>query len=121
MGRKDFVEQLEALGYRVEDLGDNRLAFRYIVPVGRFRGQETRLGLIVADDFPLNPPGGLHVSPRLLPIHPGNNLPHPQGGVHESPFGPEWQYWSRPFPSWQKTDRTVAAYLGHIRDLFQKQ
>ncbi len=121
MARKDFAEQLTALGYKVEDRGENRLAFRYTVPVGRFRGQEIWLGLVVADDFPLTPPSGPHVSPRLLPLHPGNDLPHPQGGVHESPFGPEWQYWSRPFHPWPKTDRTVVAYLGHIRDLFQKQ
>lgn len=91
------------------------------MPVGKFQGNQIWLGFVVNDDFPLVAPSGPHLSPRLLPLHPANDLPHPQGGVHESPFGPEWEYWSRPFTGWGKTDRTVAAYLGHIRDLFAKE
>jgi hypothetical protein len=121
MARKDFVDQLRALEYAVEERDENRLAFRYTVGVGKFRGQEIWLGFVVSEDFPLSPPSGPHVSPRLLPLHPGNDLPHPLGGVHESPFGPDWEYWSRPFPGWAMTDRTVVTYLGHIRDLFIKQ
>jgi hypothetical protein len=130
VARKDFVDQLTAIGYKVEERGENRLAFRYTIAVGRLAGQEIWLGLAVNDDFPANPPGGLHISPRLLPIHPANDLPHPQGGVHESPFdvptggGPKtqiWQYWSRPFPGWSNTERTVKAYLAHIHNLFVNQ
>jgi hypothetical protein len=127
MARKDFVDQLLALGYKPEERGENRLAFRYTIPIGRLAGQEIWLGFVVGDDFSVNPPGGPHVSPRLLPLHPSNDLPHPQGGVHESPFdaaqggAPKtelWEYWSRPFHGWAGTDRTVRAYMGHIRNLF---
>jgi hypothetical protein len=120
MARKDFMDQLVSLGYTVEERGENRIAFRYVVPVGKLRGQEIWLGLVANDDLPLNAPSGPHVSPRLFPIHPANDLPHPLGGVHESPFGPDWQYWSRPFQVWGNTDRSAAAYMSHIRDLFSK-
>jgi hypothetical protein len=118
MARKDFVEQLQSLGYTVEDLGKNQLAIQYCVPIGRLMGQMVRVGFAVGDDFPLNPPSGLHVTPQLLPINKKPD-PHPNGGVHESPFGPEWQYWSRPFKEWGKTDHSVRTYLAHIRHLFE--
>ena len=124
MLQQDFVDQLRAMGYTPEERGENRLAFRYTIPVGRLTGQEIWLGLVVNGDFPANPPSGPHVSPRLLPLHPCNDLPHPQGGVHESPFDgggsgtKVWQYWSRPFHGWANTDRTVKTYMAHIRKLF---
>jgi hypothetical protein len=118
MARQDFIDQLKALNYTVEDRNEGRLVFPYMVPVGRFIGQEIRLGFEVADDFPLNPPGGLHLAPRLMPLT-GSTPNPPAPGINESPsFGPEWQYWSRPFPDWDKTDRTVRAYLAHIRHIF---
>ena len=119
MARTQFVEQLRALGIEPEDRGGGRLAFRFTIEVGRFAGREVWLGVAVGDDFPANPPGGPHVSPRLLPIQSGGT--HPSGGVHDSPFGPEWQYWSRPFPGWAQTDRSVRAYLAHVRHLFHTQ
>jgi hypothetical protein len=130
MARKDFVEQLQILGYEVEERGEDRLAFPYVIPVGRFAGKKILLGFIVHDDFPMTPPSGPHISPRLLPLHPGSDLPHPQGGVHESPFDAPagggiktelWEYWSRPFPGWAGTKRTVKAYMAHIRNLFESQ
>jgi hypothetical protein len=130
MPRQDFIEQLKALGYAPEERGENRIALRYTIPIGRFQGQEIWLGFAVPDDFPLSPPSGPHVSPRLLPLHPGGDLPHPQGGVHESPFDTaqhgkpkteEWEYWSRPFQGWAKSGRTVKAYLAHIRNLLATQ
>jgi hypothetical protein len=120
MARKDFVKQLKGLGYVVEDGKEGRVIIPYTVPLGKFQGQEIKLGFIVPADFPLTPPSGPHVWPRLLPIHGIGK--HPRGGIHESPsFGPEWEYWSRPFPGWGDTDRTVRAYLAHIRNLFATQ
>lgn len=120
MARQDFIDQLRALGYAAEERGENRIAFPYTIPLGKFADQEISLGFQVGDDFPLNPPSGPHVSPRLLPLNTATNV-HPAGGVHESPFGPEWEYWSRPFPDWNRTDRTVRTYLAHIRHLFDTQ
>lgn len=106
------------MGFEVEDLGGNKLAFRYTIPVGSRANQEIRLGFIVQDDFPANPPSGAHVSPRLLPLNPAQG-PHPNGGIHESrEFGADWEYWSRPFPDWGLTDHTVRTYMAHIRHLF---
>ncbi len=122
MSRQDFITGLGAMEYEVEVRDEGRLVFEYLVPVGKFEGQRVKLGFEVQDDFPLNPPGGPHVSPRLQPIHAQNDIPHPLGAVHESPkFGEEWQYWSRPFPNWPGTDRSVKAYMIHIYRLFASQ
>jgi hypothetical protein len=120
MARQDFIDQLMALGYKVEERGGNRLAFPYIISIGPLANKEIWLGFIVADDFPLTPPSGPHVSPQILPLNT-SSTEHPHGGVHPSDFGPEWEYWSRPFNGWATTDRTVRAYLAHIRGLFHKQ
>jgi hypothetical protein len=118
MARGDFITELQKLGYTAEDLGDNKLALPYTIPVGRLISQKIRLGFVVTDDFPVNPPSGPHVSPRLLPINPNGGV-HPNCGIHESPFGADWEYWSRPFNNWGSTDHTVRAYMAHIRHLFE--
>jgi hypothetical protein len=117
MPKGDFVQQLRDLGYTVDELGGNRIAFRWPVPTGKFAGQTIRLGFDVPTDFPLTPPSGPHISPRLLPIQSGGT--HPSGGIHESPaFGAEWQYWSRPMRHWPQTKRTAKDVLAHMRHLF---
>lgn len=121
MARQDFVDQLKALGYQPQELGENRLCFEYTIPVGKFIGQNIRLGLVVGDDFPATPPGGLHISPHLLPLNGNGGVLHPAGGIHASPFGSDWQYWSRPCPDWPKTDRTVRVYMAYIRRLLETQ
>ena len=121
MARQDFIDQLSALGYAVRAHAEGQLAFAYTIPVGRFAERQIELGFQVGDDFPLNPPSGPHISPHLLPLHPAADLPHPQGGVHLSPLGADWQYWSRPYPNWHGTDRSVRSYLAHIRHLFETQ
>src|SRR5438067_1938763 len=91
------------------------------VQLGKFAGQEVWLGFVVSDDFPATPPTGPHFSPELLPLNTTSRK-HPDGGIHPSwQFGAGWQYWSRPFHNWQKSDRTVRAYLAHIRKLFETQ
>ncbi len=64
MARQDFVEELKTLGYAVEVLADDRIAFPYAPRVGRFRGQSITLGFVVNDDFPANSPGGPQIKPR---------------------------------------------------------
>ena len=120
MSRQDFINGLRALGYQVEEQGDNRISFTYEVPLGRFVGQLIRLGFQVNDDFPANPPSGPHVTPRLLPLKSDGE--HPDGRIHASPtFGEDWEYWSRPYPEWHRTDRSVKSYMAHIRHLFDTQ
>jgi hypothetical protein len=119
MGVLEFINQLKALGYDVRELGDGRIWFPYVVPCGRFADQEIKLGLQAPADFPLSPPPGPHISPRLLPLAPGGS--HPAGGIHASPYGPEWQYWSRPMQHWARTKRTARDVMAHLHHLFDTQ
>lgn len=117
MARAEFLEALEALGLEFELIGETRIAIKYAIDMGTFAGREIRLGLETGDDFPLNPPaGGIHVTPRLLEQHPGGEPP--LGGINDSPFGAEWQYWSRPFQNWATTDRSARTYMAFVRQLF---
>ncbi len=117
MPKAEFMEELKQLGHEVEDLGTDRVAFAFEIPCGSRAGEQTRLGFAVPGDFPLTPPGGPHVSPRILPLNPQNG-PHPNFGIHESPFGAEWEYWSRPLSHWSQTKRKVKDVLAHVRHLF---
>ena len=47
MARQDFIDQLKALGFAPEDLGANRVSFPYTIPVGKFIGQQIKLGFVV--------------------------------------------------------------------------
>jgi len=118
MPKMEFVRELRELGYEVEELDGDRVAFPYKILSGRLAGQEIKLGFIVPMDFNLTPPSGPHVSPRLLPINPSPGT-HPNSGIHESPqFGTDWQYWSRPLTHWATTQRTAKDVMAHIRHLF---
>ena len=111
-----------ALGYSVQELvAENRAfqVFDYEIPVGRFRGQSVRIGLEVKESYPMDAPPGPHFSPQLQPIYPHNDKPHPYGGVHNSPLGAEWQYWSRPFNEWPGTEKTAKVYFTHINHLLE--
>ena len=121
MAQADFVQQLRALGLDVHEEPDARLWFLFTVPVGRFVGQEIRIGFTPLPDFPATPPSGPHVSPRLLPLNPQSG-PHPSFGVHESPpFGQEWEYWSRPMNHWPQSQRNAREVMSHIHRLFDTQ
>jgi hypothetical protein len=84
------------------------IVFSYVIPLGPRVGEEVQVGLQVPADYPATPPPGPHFCPRIV---------HPAGAVHASPLGPDWVYWSRPFPNWRLTDRSVRTYLAHIRAL----
>jgi hypothetical protein len=119
VGVDGFVEGLKALGYEPQLRADGLVVFDYEIEVGPLAGKVIKLALAVPGDWPATPPSGPNVSPRLLPINTDGAPGHPFGAVHEAPhLGPDWQYWSRPFPSWPQTDRTVGAYRCHLRRLF---
>jgi hypothetical protein len=120
MAYKDFVDGLKALGYDVRELGNNKVEFPYEIPCGKFAGQQIQLGFNGPPDFPLTPPSGPHISPQLLPITGGGGA-HPRGGVHQSDFGPTWEYWSRPLSHWPQTRRTVRDVMAHVHHLFDTQ
>lgn len=119
MAYSDFVRQLGDLRLPFTDRGSNRVEVPYVVPIGRFKGTSITLGFEVPGDFPNSPPGGPHIKPRLLPLNPGASG-HP-GRVAESPFGPDWEYWSRPYEGWAGSDHSVRSYMAHVRRLFVTQ
>jgi hypothetical protein len=121
MKRAEFIAQLKEMGLQPEEAGGDYITFPYKIPVGRFAGTSIRLGFLVKD---LIPPPGLHLAPPLLPLHPASDIPHPNGGIHDSAphsgniFGAGWQYWSRPFSGWTDTDRSARTYMAHVTNLF---
>jgi hypothetical protein len=120
MAQQDFIQQLQAMGFQPEDRGNGCVVFDYTIETGvRFLGQTIKLGFEVPADFPLQAPTGPHISPRILPLNDSGE--HPNGKILVRPlFGDAGEYWSRPFPEWPNTDRTVAAYMRHIHKLFSQ-
>lgn len=117
MAKIDFINQLQALGYKAEELQPGFISCEYEIQLGRFIGQKVTIALQVDDSFPMNPPPGPHFKPHILPVTGGGGT-HPFGAIHGSPLGADWQYWSRPFTQhWNTTDRTVKTYFGHIKNL----
>jgi hypothetical protein len=108
MSLNDLQQALCTAGVEAEITGEF-VVFAFPVPTGRHAGQTVKIGLTGAD-FPINPPGGVHVSPRLQ--HPGGSDHHP------SPLGSDWAYWSRPYPNWPASSRSVGDYLAFLRQLF---
>lgn len=119
MGTDGFITELRKLGYETLDRDGGLIVFDYVVEVGPLTGEAVKIAVQVPPDWPATPPGGPIVSPRLLPISSDASAGHPYGAVHEAPqLGPDWEYWSRPFPAWAQTERSVGAYMCHIRHLF---
>jgi hypothetical protein len=121
VGKEAFSAGLKELGYEAEDCGGNLIAFKYLIGAGRFKDQTIKVGIDVPTDFNVTCPTGPHISPRLIPINTGA-----MGNERaaESPsFGSEWQYLSRPFgeqqQGWSRTNRSVKAYLRHIKRILE--
>lgn len=121
IGLSAFVAGLLALGFSpaIIDAKERRVTFDYLVESGKHVGQIYKLGLEVPPDFPLTPPSGPHVNAILHPTGQGGS--HPTANVNDSAFGGGWQYWSRPFPDWASSKKTVAAYMAHIFRLWDSQ
>ncbi|MBS0411139.1 MAG: hypothetical protein JSR86_14565 [Proteobacteria bacterium] len=115
-----FIAGLAELGFEANTLSGepDHVWIDYEVPTGRLAGQKVRLGFIVPGDFPVTPPTGPHVSPRVWPINPGAQ--HPERAHESASFGPAWEYWSRPISDWARS-RTVAAYMAHVWRLWHTQ
>jgi hypothetical protein len=123
-GVSTFVDQLEALGYDTEVLPGDVVVFTYEVEVGPLADRSVKLGIKPPPDFPVTPPGGPLISPRILPLNTDGSAGHPLGAVHPAETGGladpegEWEYWSRPIQNWPESTRDAKAYLCHIRTLF---
>lgn len=128
-GAETFMQGLRDLGYTPEIASgtSDHIFFEYSVPEGIHLGKKVRLGFVVPSDFPMTTPSGPYVSPHIHSHHPENGL-HPKCGVNnesgkrfEELVGGKWQYWSRPFPGWDKCKKTVMNYMGHILNLWGSQ
>lgn len=116
MGKAEFIEQAKALGFEIQEPDATKLYFQYTVPVGKNMGKKILLGFEVANDFPMNSPSG----PHIKVTEPGW-AEHSQN-ISDSPFNSVmqtsgWRYWSRPFKDWNRSERTVKAYLAHVKNL----
>ncbi len=116
MAKADFINQLQALGYTVQEPLPDFVQFEFEIPVGRLQGQRVQMAFQMDNSFPVNCPPGPHFKPQLLPITGGGGA-QPYGAVHASALGGEWEYWSRPFKDWGRTDKTAKTYLAHIKNL----
>jgi hypothetical protein len=114
------LKALRELGYERPD----HVVIEYSVESGKFAGTKLRHGFIVPVDFPINPPGGIHIAASIHPAQSGGQ--HPTGGIHrdeafQQALGGAWQYWSRSPADWATCKKTVVAYLGHVWRLRDSQ
>lgn len=114
MGRDKFKTGLEDLGLQPETKDEDKVIISFVVPDGQFAKREIKLGIQVPADFETTPPGGIHISPRLIPLNP-NSADHSK--AVDSPFGAEWEYLSRPFLGRWPMKPTVKRYMEHVTDL----
>jgi hypothetical protein len=114
MGRDKFKDGLEVLGHTVELKDEDKVIIPFVIAEGRFANQQIKVGIQVPPDFDMTPPGGIHISPRLIPINP-NPLDHTRAAVSQ-PFGDEWEYLSRPFNQWalKRTAKRYMEYVAHL-------
>lgn len=109
VGAAGFLAALTAHGFTPTQQGGFAV-FSYTIEVGSRAGEQVEIGLAIPGDWPLSPPPGPHIRPRLG---------HPHGAVHQSDLGQDWEYWSRPAQNWA-ADRSMPAYLRHLRTLFSQ-
>ncbi len=113
MAKSDFIAELKALGFNVQEPDEHRVLWEYAVPVGRNIGKKLQIGFEVPNDYPMSCPTGPHFKSVGI-----TNWVEPLNNIHPSPtFGDTWRYWSRPFPDWNRTDRKMKIYFAHIKNL----
>jgi hypothetical protein len=116
IGPERLVAELKAQGLPAEGplkFGGHLFVVvsEFLVLAGRFAGQRIRIAAPAPADFPSTPPGGLYISPCLVPV---GTL-----GVHDrqnetGDLPGQWQYWSRPIPpgTW-RPDRSGKRLIAH--------
>jgi hypothetical protein len=118
-----FRDELAAMGVAaiVDDGASNRLTFDLEIPGGKYFGRTWRIGVEVPPEFPDVPPSGPHVCPHVHGTETRGGQ-HPIANIHQSPFGPSWEYWSRPYPNWNaEKEKTAGTYMKHVVRLWVTQ
>ncbi len=110
IGIDRMLQDFRALGQEVEGPFTSNgwewaVVREFLVPGGRFAGNVIRIGVPAPADWPSTPPGGLYVSPRLVPPDQMAGLSVHDRGNETAGLSGEWQYWSRPIPpnTWKPT------------------
>lgn len=110
--KSDFVNQLTALGFAVQEPTPNQVMFQYTPEIGRNAGKEVWLGFQIGDEFPAACPPGPHFKSI------GEDWINPENAIkNHNNFGSDWHYWSRPHPNWTSTNLTAREYMAHIKNL----
>lgn len=119
MGKEKFKKGLEELDYKVTD-GDGSWLFikDYVITSGRFAGKILELAFEIPGSFEMDAPHGPHMLPCLFPVN--TSTQDPKERMHKSTLGDEWGHLSRPFPNWEKDQRTVKRYMAYIEYLFSE-
>lgn len=112
MAKIDFISELNALGYEAHEESNGMVVFNYTIPVGKNIGKILNVGFQIGEDFPMNCPHGPHFESGII-----EGWFEPKENIHASPLGDGWRHWSRPFPDWNRTQRTVKVYFAHIRNV----
>jgi hypothetical protein len=123
MGNDVIQQQLSSLGYESviyeadPQYPGGFVSFKFIVPLGRFRGKEIEVA-VNAPQFPMIPPSGPYIKPHILPLNPSGSL-HPFDCIHDRKVPtPDYQYWSRPFNNWTDSNQDMKTYIAFLRTLF---
>lgn len=119
IGFDRFVDDFRSLGWTVDgpfESGGHHWAIlrRFHVPAGRYMGQIIDVAIPAPGDFPATPPGGLYVSPLLVPANEMAGLSVHDRAAETAGIPGSWQYWSRPVPpgTWQPT-RAARRLINH--------
>lgn len=123
---QQLIQHLREVGLRIDDdsVGDASYDFAiirdYEITTGSLSGQVVDIAIWPQPGYPINPPGGIHVTPVLAPPNPVHlwlDITH--NNVLTSATGRQWQYWSRPFrPDTWRHDRPGKSLLTHIASIF---
>jgi hypothetical protein len=115
MARIDFINELKALGFTIQEPDAVKIQFEYEIPVGRNIGKKIQIGFDVPNEYPMNCPPGPNFQSTAIA-----GWMEPTANIHASGFGTGWRYWSRPFPDWNRSDKKARTYLAHIKNILAK-
>ncbi|MBN2571244.1 MAG: multiubiquitin domain-containing protein [Ignavibacteriales bacterium] len=115
-GNDELERQLKEKGFNTKRYPNGFVGFDYEVPIGRFKGQQLEIALD-APSFPQVPPSGPYIKPHILPFSPKSGS-HPFDGIHDwKKPNSDFQYWSRPFKTWNSSSRNVESYISFLNAL----